>query len=109
MSKDGSPYLRAVPTDLDAKGNFEGVQLVFAGREIPLRKPRRTWRRRSGRVQDDQPDLIDNFKEWAAELAAHQVTKPAGARPTLAPAANPVAGAAVGDGARAVVDGVHLG
>ena len=34
MSKDGSPYLENfIPTDLDSKGNFEGVQLMFAGSE----------------------------------------------------------------------------
>ena len=45
MSKDGLPYLENfIPTDLDAKGNFEGVHPDFAAAKLPLRKPRRTWR-----------------------------------------------------------------
>ena len=66
MSKDGSPYLENfIPTDLDSKGNFEGVQLMFAGSES-AQEAAANMEKEMDRIRTIQPDLIDNFKEWAA-------------------------------------------
>jgi raffinose/stachyose/melibiose transport system substrate-binding protein len=66
MSKDGSPYLENfIPTDLDSKGNFEGVQLMFAGSES-AQEAAENMEKEMDRIRTIQPDLIDNFKEWAA-------------------------------------------
>jgi len=66
MSKDGSPYLENfIPTDLDSKGNFEGVQLMFAGSET-AQQAAENMEKEMARIRTIQPDLIDNFKEWAA-------------------------------------------
>jgi raffinose/stachyose/melibiose transport system substrate-binding protein len=66
MSKDGSPYLENfIPTDLDSKGNFEGVQLMFAGSES-ADEAASNMEKEMDRIRTIQPDLIDNFKEWAA-------------------------------------------
>ena len=66
MSKDGSPYLENfIPTDLDSKGNFEGVQLMFAGSES-ADEAAANMEKEMARIRTIQPDLIDNFKEWAA-------------------------------------------
>jgi hypothetical protein len=65
MSKDGSPYLENfIPTDLDSKGNFEGVQLMFAGSES-ADQAAANMEKEMERIRTIQPDLIDNFKEWA--------------------------------------------
>jgi len=65
MSKDGSPYLENfIPTDLDSKGNFEGVQLMFAGSES-AQEAAANMEKEMDRIRTIQPDLIDNFKEWA--------------------------------------------
>jgi raffinose/stachyose/melibiose transport system substrate-binding protein len=65
MSKDGSPYLENfIPTDLDSKGNFEGVQLMFAGSES-ADQAAANMEKEMERIRTIQPDLINNFKEWA--------------------------------------------
>ena len=66
LSKDGSPYLENfIPPELDAKGNFEGVQLMFAGSES-AQEAAANMEKEMDRIRTIQPDLIDNFKEWAA-------------------------------------------
>jgi raffinose/stachyose/melibiose transport system substrate-binding protein len=65
MAKDGSPYLENfIPTDLDSKGNFEGVQLMFAGSES-ADQAAANMEKEMERIRTIQPDLINNFKEWA--------------------------------------------
>ncbi len=64
MVKDGSPYLENfIPTDLDAKANFGGVQLMFAGKETAAQAAQNTEKEME-RIRTIQPDLIDNFKKW---------------------------------------------
>ncbi len=67
MVKDGSPYLENfIPTDLDAKANFGGVQLMFAGKTTP-EQAAATTESDMARIRLIQPDLIDNFKKWAGQ------------------------------------------
>ena len=62
---DGAPYLENfIPTDLDAKANFGGVQLMFAGKTTP-QKAAQTTEDDMARIRTIDPDLIDNFKIWA--------------------------------------------
>ena len=48
-----------------AVGNFEGVQLMFAGSES-AQEAAANMEKEMDRIRTIQPDLIDNFKEWAA-------------------------------------------
>jgi raffinose/stachyose/melibiose transport system substrate-binding protein len=67
MVKDGSPYLENfIPTDLDAKANFGGVQLMFAGKTTP-EQAAATMESDMARIRLIQPELIDNFKKWAGQ------------------------------------------
>jgi raffinose/stachyose/melibiose transport system substrate-binding protein len=67
MVKDGSPYLENfIPTDLDAKANFGGVQLMFAGKTTP-EQAATTMESDMARIRLIQPELIDNFKKWAGQ------------------------------------------
>ena len=67
MVKDGSPYLENfIPTDLDAKANFGGVQLMFAGKATP-QQAAATTESDMARIRLIQPDLIDNFKKWSGQ------------------------------------------
>ena len=62
---DGAPYLENfIPTDLDAKANFGGVQLMFAGKTTP-QKAAQTTEDDMARIRTIDPDLINNFKIWA--------------------------------------------
>lgn len=65
MVMDGGPYLENyIPTDLDAKANFAGVQLMFAGKATP-QQAAETSESEMARIRTIQPTLMENFKKWA--------------------------------------------
>jgi raffinose/stachyose/melibiose transport system substrate-binding protein len=64
---NGAPYLENfIPTDLDSKANFGGVQLMFAGKETPQQAAQAT-ESDMARIRTIDPELIDNFKKWAQQ------------------------------------------
>ena len=63
----GAPYLENfIPTDLDSKANFGGVQLMFAGKETPAQAAAAT-ESDMARIRTIDPDLIAAFKKWAQQ------------------------------------------
>ncbi len=63
----GAPYLENfIPTDLDTKANFGGVQLMFAGKTTPAQAAQ-TTETDMARIRLIDPDLIANFKKWAQQ------------------------------------------
>ena len=66
-SKNGAPYLENfIPTDLDSKANFGGVQLMFAGKATAAQAAQ-TMESDMARIRTIEPDLIDNFKKWTGQ------------------------------------------
>ncbi|HYX85101.1 MAG TPA: extracellular solute-binding protein, partial [Gaiellales bacterium] len=66
-AQNGAPYLENfIPTDLDAKANFGEVQLMFAGKAT-AQQAAETTESDMARIRTIDPDLIDNFKQWAGE------------------------------------------
>jgi raffinose/stachyose/melibiose transport system substrate-binding protein len=66
-SQNGAPYLENfIPTDLDSKANFGGVQLMFAGKATP-QQAAETTESDMERIRTIDPDLINNFKQWAGQ------------------------------------------
>ncbi len=66
-SQNGAPYLENfIPTDLDSKANFGGVQLMFAGKTTP-EQAAQTMESDMARIRTIQPDLIDDFKKWTGQ------------------------------------------
>jgi raffinose/stachyose/melibiose transport system substrate-binding protein len=66
-SQAGAPYLENfIPTDLDSKANFGGVQLMFAGKAT-ADQAAQTMESDMARIRTIQPDLIDDFKKWTGQ------------------------------------------
>ena len=66
-SQNGAPYLENfIPTDLDSKANFGGVQLMFAGKESAAQAAA-TMESDMARIRTIEPDLISNFKKWTGQ------------------------------------------
>jgi multiple sugar transport system substrate-binding protein len=66
-SQNGAPYLENfIPTDLDSKANFGGVQLMFAGKSTPAQAAA-TMESDMARIRTIEPDLIANFKKWTGQ------------------------------------------
>jgi multiple sugar transport system substrate-binding protein len=67
LSQNGAPYLENfIPTDLDSKANFGGVQLMFAGKTT-AQQAAQTMESDMERIRTIQPDLIDDFKKWTGQ------------------------------------------
>jgi raffinose/stachyose/melibiose transport system substrate-binding protein len=66
-SQNGAPYLENfIPTDLDSKANFGGVQLMFAGKETAAQAAA-AMESDMARIRTIEPDLIENFKKWTGQ------------------------------------------
>ena len=66
-SQNGAPYLENfIPTDLDSKANFGGVQLMFAGKTTAAQAAA-TMESDMARIRTIEPDLISNFKKWTGQ------------------------------------------
>jgi raffinose/stachyose/melibiose transport system substrate-binding protein len=67
MAKAGGPYLENfIPFELDQKGNFNGVQLLLAGKMTPTQAAA-AMESNMARIRLTKPKEIDNFKAWSAK------------------------------------------
>jgi raffinose/stachyose/melibiose transport system substrate-binding protein len=66
MAKAGGPYLENfIPFELDQKGNFNGVQLVLAGK-MTAAQAAAAMESNMARIRLTKPKEIANFKAWGA-------------------------------------------
>ena len=67
MAKAGGPYLENfIPFELDQKGNFNGVQLLLAGK-MTATQAAAAMESNMARIRLTKPKEIDNFKAWSAK------------------------------------------
>jgi multiple sugar transport system substrate-binding protein len=67
MAKAGGPYLENfIPFELDQKGNFNGVQLVLAGK-MTAAQAAAAMESNMARIRLTKPKEIANFKAWGAK------------------------------------------
>jgi multiple sugar transport system substrate-binding protein len=67
MAKAGGPYLENfIPFELDQKGNFNGVQLVLAGK-MTATQAAAAMESNMARIRLTKPKEIANFKAWGAK------------------------------------------
>ncbi len=67
LATSGAPYLENfIPSELDAKAVFVGSQGIFAGTTTP-EKAAADMQATIERLRTTNPDLVSNFKKWAAQ------------------------------------------
>jgi ABC-type glycerol-3-phosphate transport system substrate-binding protein len=67
MAKAGGPYLENfIPFELDQKGNFNGVQLLLAGK-LTATQAAAAMESNMARIRLTKPKEIANFKAWSAK------------------------------------------
>jgi multiple sugar transport system substrate-binding protein len=67
LATSGAPYLENfIPSELDAKAVFAGSQGIFAGSTTPA-KAAADMQSIMERLRTTNPDLVDNYKKWAAQ------------------------------------------